>query len=476
MTLQETIHRLQRKEVTPTQLVQQAIDRINQNDGAINAVVVKRFQQALLESQQDFQHTLFKGIPILIKSLGQDLKDEPSTAASFLLKDHRATHTSYFVAKLQELGFIILGQTNSPEFGFKNISDSQLYGPVKHPLNLKLSPGGSSGGASAALIAGYVPVVAASDGGGSIRIPASYGGLVGLKPTRGSMPTGPTSYRGWQGASINFFLTKTLEDTQLLFEAMKSNTIQAPFNYVPLNHEQTKPIKIAYSLRSPVQSPVSKAAIDTVIQTVQQLQQLGYETVEVAPNYDGFKLMETYYLVNGVETAAMIQNIEQSRKQPINRSDIELMSWVLYQYGLDIRGSQLVDALNYWDFVSEVMHEFHQDYALYLTPTTAESAPALYEDEHEVELLKQMWQIETAPNKYDIVYRMFEKSLAHTPFTMLANITGQPAISLPLHTHQQSMPIGIQLMAEKGQEQLLFEISHQLLSVNQLSGGKSNDI
>ncbi len=205
MTLQETINRLQRKEVTPTQLVQQAIDRINQNDGAINAVVVRRFQQALLESQQDFQHTLFKGIPILIKCLGQDLKDEPNTAASFLLKDHRALKTSNFVAKLQELGFIILGQTNSPEFGFKNISDSQLYGPVKHPLNLKLSPGGSSGGASAALIAGYVPVVAASDGGGSIRILASYGGLIGLKPTRGSMPTGPTSYRGWQGASINFF-------------------------------------------------------------------------------------------------------------------------------------------------------------------------------------------------------------------------------------------------------------------------------
>ncbi len=248
---------------------------------------------------------------------------------------------------------------------------------------------------------------------------------------------------------------------------MKSNTIQSPFNYVPLNHDQVKPIKIAYSLTSPVHSSVSKSAIDTVLKTVQQLQHLGYETVEVAPSYDGFKLMETYYLVNGVETASMIQNIQQSQKQPINRSDIELMSWVLYQYGLEIRGSQLVDALNYWDYVSEILHEFHQDYALYLTPTTADSAPALYDDEHESELLEQMWQIETATNKYDIVYRMFEKSLAHTPFTMLANITGQPAISLPLHTHQQSMPIGVQLMVQKGQEQLLFEISHQLLAVNQ---------
>ena len=185
MSLVKYIKALENNEITPKQLVEVSIEKIKKNDAIINAVVEPRFEKALLEADQDFTNTVFKGIPILIKAIGQDLKGEASTGASNLLAKNIALKTDNFVQKIIDLGFIIIGQSNSPEFAFKNISDSRLYGDVRSPLDLSKTPGGSSGGAAAALLANYVPIVAASDGGGSIRIPASYGGLVGLKPTRG---------------------------------------------------------------------------------------------------------------------------------------------------------------------------------------------------------------------------------------------------------------------------------------------------
>lgn len=450
---------LTKGDITPQALVKASIDKIEASNHLYNAVVHPRFEKALEEAQGDYSKTKFKGIPILIKSLGQSLEGEPSTAASRLLKNSVAQNTSNFVKKIQDLGFIILGQTNSPEFGFKNISDSKLYGDVKNPLGLDRTAGGSSGGAAAALLADFVPVVTASDGGGSIRIPASYTGLVGLKPTRGSMPTGPKSHRGWQGASINFFITKTIEDTELLFNAMAQNTIEAPFNYVQQNIDLNRPLTIAYTDQSPVNSKVSEDAITALNSTVEKLRKLGHIVKKVTPDYDGFELMKSYYMVNGVETANMIKGIEKQINRNVTIDDIELVSWVLYQYGLKVKGYELVHALNGWDQVSEIMHLFHKDYDIFITPTNAKAAPYFDEVYQSDSLIKQMEEIESNQNPYKIVWEMFEASLSYTPFTMLANITGQPAISLPVYENDKNEQFGVQLMAEKGNEQLLFNIS-----------------
>lgn len=463
MSLKHLIEKLDKGDITPIALVQASIDKIEATNHLYQAVVNPRFEKALEAAQKDYSNTKFKGIPILIKSLGQPLQGEPSTAASVLLKDSIAGHTSNFVKKIQDLGFIILGQTNSPEFGFKNISDSKLYGDVKSPLNLEKTPGGSSGGAAAALLADYVPVVAASDGGGSIRIPASYGGLVGLKPTRGSMPTGPFGHRGWQGASINFFITKTIEDTEILFESMHQNTIESPFNYVQSNFDKEGPLTIAYTDQSPVNSEVSNDAVLALNKTVEILRELGHTVEKLSPNYDGFALMESYYMVNGVETASMIFEIEKSINKKITIDDIELVSWVLYQYGLKVKAHELVQALNGWDQVSEIMHEFHKTYDLFLTPTNAKAAPNFDEVYQSDSLLNQMKAIESNPDPYKIVWEMFEDSLAYTPFTMLANITGQPAITLPVYENEEKEQFGVQLMGVKGSEALLFKISKDIL-------------
>lgn len=457
LTLREA---LSAGQYTPLELVEAAIERIETLNPSINAVTSKRYEAARQEARQrDFSETEFKGIPILLKGLGMNLAGEPATAGARMLKDNVASETSHFVQRIIDLGFIVLGQTNTPEFGFKNITDPELYGPSRHPYHLDYSPGGSSGGAAAALLSKMVPVVAASDGGGSIRIPASWCGLVGLKPSRGSMPVGPHGFRGWQGASVNFFLTRTVAESETLFEAMFQQQLAAPFMSIqtaaPLDSDgKLRPLRIAYTTESPIKLPVSQAAIDVVQKTVLQLRALGHEVVEEAAPIDGLDIMRGYYFVNGVETASMLKGIR--------REDVELITWVLYQYGLSLQGHEMVDALAQWDQAAYDMQQFHAEYDLYLTPTTAFTAPRIDEVYFDDATRARMENIEFEDDKYQVAWDMFEQSLMRTPYTMLANLTGQPAISLPMHITEDGFPIGAQFMAPKGSEALLFEIAKQL--------------
>lgn len=460
LTLLETRQLIESFAVSPMELVQEAAGRIKALNPAVNAVISTRIDAAMEESgKRDFSQTHFKGIPILLKGLGMNLAGEPATAGSCLLADRIARHTDCFVQKIRDLGFIVIGQTNTPEFGFKNITDPKLYGDSRHPADLAFSPGGSSGGAAAAVLSGMTALAAASDGGGSIRIPASYTGLVGLKPTRGSMPVGPGSYRGWQGASVNFFLTRDPADTEAMFLAMRTRQPEAPF-YAPDPKRSThgsfdkRKLKIAYTTQSPISSQVSPQAIAAIGRTAGLLSTLGHEVVEKEAPIDGFDLMHGYYLVNGVETANMLRGI--------SKGNVELISWVLYQYGLSVRGAEMVDALNRWDQASAAMHRFHDTYDLYLTPSTAYTAPPLSMRYIDETTEARMNQIEEIEDKYQVVWDMFAQSLARTPFTMLANITGQPAISIPMYQDEENSALGVQFIAAKGEESLLFDISRQL--------------
>ncbi|MGV3060946.1 amidase family protein, partial [Streptococcus hyovaginalis] len=190
------------RKVSAKELVLDTIDKVEGLNPDLNAITSTRFEKALMEAEtRDFSDKPFAGVPIFLKDLGQEQEGEPSTSGSILFKDYYARQSDYYVERLEALGFIVLGRTNTPEFGFKNISDSRLHGPVNLPDDPTRNAGGSSGGAAAVVASGISPVAAASDGGGSIRIPASFNGLIGLKPTRGRIPVGPGSYRGWQGAS-----------------------------------------------------------------------------------------------------------------------------------------------------------------------------------------------------------------------------------------------------------------------------------
>ncbi len=462
---------VRQKQVSAKELVLAAIDKIERLNPQLNAVVSKQYDQALAQAEQPIcANKPFSGVPILLKDLGQNEAGQPSTAGARLLQGYRAKETDYLVARLKELGFITLGRTNTPEFGFKNISDSSLHGPVNLPADLGRNAGGSSGGSAAAVASGMVPLAMASDGGGSIRIPASFNGLIGLKPSRGRLPVGPASYRGWQGASSHFALTKSVRDTKHLLYHLQTYQVEAPFPLATLPAEAlftrpSRPLKIAYSYQSPIGSPVSPEAQAAVSKILPLLELLGHQ-VEELPNYplDGIQVMKSYYLMNSVETAQMFEEMEQGLGRRLTSDDMEMMTWALYQSGQTIPAKLYSKLLQNWDNYSAQMAAFHQTYDLLLTPTVADVAPlhgqfALPEDV--VHRLKHIQELSMEAQQ-DLIWDMFAASLAWTPFTQQANITGQASISLPTYARADGLPIGLQFTAAKGREDLLLRLAEEL--------------
>ncbi|HEM3553010.1 MULTISPECIES: amidase [Streptococcus] len=459
------------KQVSVKELVQESIDRIEKLNPALNAVVSKQYEEALKEAEkEDYLGKPFAGVPFLLKDLGQNEKGQPSSAGSRLLAGRPAGHTDTYVQRLKDLGFIIVGRTNTPEFGFKNISDASLHGPVNLPLDPSRNAGGSSGGAAAALASGMVSIAAASDGGGSIRIPASFNGLIGLKTSRGRIPVGPKSYRGWQGASVNFALTKSVRDTQRLLYHLQTYQVEAPFPLALLPEQalfsfRNKPLKIAYSLDSPIGSSVSTDAQQAVLSLLPQLEALGHQITELSsPILDGIEVMQAYYLMNSVETAQMFEEMEAGLGRSMTPDDMEVMTWAIYQSGQTVPAKLYSKVLQDWDRYSASMADFHQHYDLLLTPTVADVAPKLDQFTHSQEMLDRLLHIQelTMAEQQSLIWEMFAESLALTPFTQQANICGQPAISLPTYVRADGLPIGIQLTAAKGREDLLLQLADQM--------------
>lgn len=443
---------------------------ISTND-SLAALVTFEKEAALKQYQEaNLDQTIFGGLPIPLKMLGQSKKGWLATSGSRLFEGQRANTTSHFVSQLENNGLVPVGQTAAPEFGFKNVTDAEIYGHTRNPWNLAHSAGGSSGGAAAAVASGMFPIAAASDGGGSIRIPASFNGLIGLKPTRGTMPVGPSGWRGWQGASISFALTVSMRDTNALFYGMRGTETAAPYQAPAIEWQHNRPsnkkMKIAYSTVSPVASPVSEEAIEAVKNAIDFLIQEGHEVVEITYPVDGANLIRNYYQMNGAETAAMFAAISSALKREVSKEDMELMTWGIYQYGKKLSAANYVQSLQSWDQAAYQMETLFQDYDLFLSPATAYSAPKIETDLQSDEIRLKLHHIEelSVEEAAETVYEMFEKSLTLSPYTQLANLTGQPAISLPTHLTKENLPLGIQFMAAKGREDQLLQIGMEFES------------
>lgn len=458
------------KKISPKEVVLETIDRIEKLNPYLNAVVSKQYEKALEDSiNRDFRGKPFGGVPILLKDLGQEEEGELVTSGSPLFKNYRAKQTSHYVRRLKDMGFIVLGRTNTPEFGFKNISDSRLHGVANLPDDWSRNAGGSSGGAAAVVSAGIVPIAAASDGGGSIRIPASFNGLIGLKPTRGRIPVGPGSYRGWQGASVNFAMTKSVRDTKRLLYYLQTCQMESPF-VLPKLSEKTlfknsnSPLKIAVLFDSPIGSALSDDAKKALQKAIAFFND-DKDNVEVLTKQplDGFEAMKTYYLMNSVETAAMFDKIGAGMERALNQDDMELMTWAIYQSGKSILAKTYSKLLNRWDYYSEKMANFHKKYDIILTPTVNQVAPKHGEFNLDDDLKIRLSHITSASvsEQQDLIWEMFEKSLSWTPFTQQSNLTGQPAISLPIYRNQEGLSLGVQLIAAKGREDILLNIAQK---------------
>lgn len=470
--------RIRQGEVTSQELIEAAFAEIDRQNPQLNAVITTRKERALQEAaQQRDTGQPFLGVPLLLKGLGQHLKGEPSTSGSKLLAQNVAPETDFFVQALQRAGFIIIGQTNFPEFGFKNITDAQLYGPARNPWSLDYQPGGSSGGAGASVAAGLVPIAAGSDGGGSIRIPSSWSGTIGLKPTRGRVPVGPGDWRSWQGAAIDFALTRSIADTAALLDSLQTLQPAAVFQ-TPLVQpgfqdrlqDPLRPGTIGFTTESPVGTPVSPTAVAAVHEAAAFLEEQGFAVEEIKVPVDGVALMESYYTMNAGETAAFMSELSAGLQRPLTADDMELLTWALYQTGLQTTAAEYSLALSRWDQAAWQMAQLHDRYPVILTPTTAWPAPKVGDSLVSAANTARMQAIaglRPAAQK-QLIYDQWLPALTRSPFTQQANLTGEPAISLPTAVTPEGLPLGIQFNAAKGQEAVLLQLGALFERANKL--------
>ncbi|WP_314208854.1 amidase family protein [Vagococcus salmoninarum] len=433
--------------VTSGELVQLALDQISENDPQYNAVITTRRVAALAEAEELVDRGQpFLGVPLLLKGLGHTLRGESNTNGIGFLKDQVAGGTGRFTKALQEAGFIIIGQTNFPEMGLKNVSDARMYGPpTSTPWNPAFQAGGSSGGSAASVADGMVPVASGSDAGGSIRIPASWTSTIGLKPSRGILLGNSGSPRNQTG---HFALTRSMADTEKLFQELEvpGVAIKPPTDL--------KSLKIGYTTKSPVGTPVSLEAEAAVTEAVAFLRSQGFTVEAAEPAVDGVKLMESYYTIAAGSMGIINFLANQTLKRDAVIDDVELLTWGLYQTSKVTTSDEVTAA---WEFNQEVgaeMTRFHQEYPIFLTPTTAWTAPEIGNPLMSEAYQQQLTEIENlaGPERKQLIYDQWLEALTLTPYTQQANLTGQPALSLPTYVSPAGLPLGIQLTAAKDQD------------------------
>jgi amidase len=461
-------------EITSLELCEEAIERMERVNPKINAVVTPMYEQGRRRASEPLTGGPFAGVPLLIKDLDYAYAGVPMTAGSKALKDYVPSYDDEITLRLKKAGTVILGKTNTPEFGLLAVTEPELFGPCRNPWNTDYTPGGSSGGSAAAVAAGLVPMAAGNDGGGSIRIPSAYCGLFGLKPSRGRNPTGPSQGQMWLGAAQNHVLTRSVRDSAAMLDATQGPDLGAPYQIHPpqrpyLEEMQIEPgrLKIAFNTRSPIGTQVHPECIGALEEAAKLLGELGHHLEEARPEIDGKELGKSYLILYFSFLAAHIEELEVLLKRKIRTNELELTTRTLGLLGRVFSAGQLYWALQRWDGAARQMGQFFQKYDLYLTPTTAWPPAKIGELQpkgSEVLMMKMVNALKLGRllKGLGLVDQLAEKSLERTPFTQLANLSGLPAMSVPLHWTAEGLPCGAQFIAPFGDEGTLFRLAAQL--------------
>ncbi|MEZ5774699.1 MAG: amidase [Hyphomicrobiaceae bacterium] len=445
------------KEVTPGELLDEALARVEALNGKLNAVVQMKADVARKAIKAGLPEGPFAGVPFLLKDLGCEAVDFPTNSGSRVYKDYRWTFDSEIFLRLKRTGLVTFGRTTSPEFGIGPTTEAAVYGaPTRNPWSLDHTSGGSSGGSGSAVAAGIVPVAHGSDGGGSVRIPASSCGLVGLKPTRARLPDGPASGEGWGGMAIDGFLTRSVRDTAALLDATHGPDLGAPY-WAPavawpfLEEIKTPPerLKIAYSTKSTTGEPLHKECVKAVEKTAKLLAGLGHELIEAEPAIDIRALMLHWANVVASGTALTVEMRAAGLKRPIRDDELEGVTWGAVEHAKSVPGTAYLAAINHVHAVGRQMARFLVDYDIWLTPTLAEPPARIGRFK---------------PDNRDFLdYRLGPNGiLPYSPFTALFNATGQPAISLPLHWTAKGLPVGVHFAGRFVEDALVLKLAAEI--------------
>ncbi|MGN9837359.1 amidase [Nonomuraea sp. H19] len=441
-------------QVTARELAEAAIAAIEAHDVDLNAVVHRRFERALAEVDAIPAGAPFAGVPILLKDLGWRQAGEPYSAGSNVREGVEVTEDGYGVTKLREAGFVVLGRTNTPEFGSTITTEPVAFGPTRNPYDTAYSAGGSSGGSAAAVAAGMVALATASDGGGSIRIPASLCGLVGLKPSRGRVSLGPTMGEGWSGFSCPGFVTRTVRDTAAALDVVSGfqpgDPYDAPALPGPLAAEVGRDpgrLRIGYLATHPRGDvPAVPAVTEAVTRAAALLESLGHDVVPGGPEALGDPDFPRHFgAIVANNLAAQVASLGEVRGKPVEPEELEPRNAAMVRTGSGHSAVEHIQATQWMDgFRRRVAAWWSAGHDLLLMPSLG------------VEPFPLGW---IPPEDLSIA---FGRTAHAVSYTSPVNATGQPAVSLPLHRNAAGLPVGVQLVAATGREDLLIRVAAQL--------------
>ena len=457
---------VRRKEISAGELVEFAITRIEQLNPVLNAVITALYDQARDAVTRVDPSAPLAGVPFVLKDLVAELAGAPLSEGSHFLADYVSHYDSELVRRFRQAGLVVVGKSNTPEFGLMPTTEPARFGATRNPWDTRLTAGGSSGGSAAAVASGMVAIGHANDGGGSIRVPASCCGVVGLKPSRGRNSLGPGYGDVASGLLCEHVHTRSVRDTAAVLDATAGPAPGEPYwpaaperPYTEEVKHEPERLRISFSTQ-PLTGARAHADCVAGAESIARLcQELGHEVTEDSPKVDGerlFKAFGTRWI--GFLTWAVKDWARRLGREP-SEDLLEPATWRMYRNGLKQTSADYLLAVQDLQLISRDVAGLFDRYDVWLTPTLAQPPVAL-------------GYFDYAPDRRAVhLQRLGE----YTGFTLIANTTGQPAISLPLHWTDTGLPIGIQLTGRYGDEASLLRLAGQLERARPWAGRRPPD-
>lgn len=441
------------KKVKPVELVDAAIARIEKHNPRLNAVVWTMFDRARDMAKKKLPDGPFKGVPFLLKDILAFMEGVPTRQASRMSPAVPHPHNATLTQRFLDAGLIPLGKTNVPEFGLVPTTEPKLYGPARNPWNTAYSTGGSSGGSGGAVAAGIVPMAHANDGGGSIRIPASCCGLVGLKPTRGRNPLGPDLGDIMGGIVCEHIVSRSVRDTAAMLDVTAGPDLGDPYyappqpkSYLAETKKEPGKLRIGVARTKLDGQPFHPDCLAAVDAAAKLCKKLGHRVEEASPPMEWATLVGPFMALWSSGLAMQIDMIGMFTGARPSLDTLEGLTLGLYEQGKHVTAAQYQSAVALIQATARKVAHWHETYDMWLTPTLG--APPL--------------KIGTIDFDETDAQKAFAPILDFVPFTAMQNATGQPAINLPLHWNEMGLPVGVQFVGRFGDEATLLRLAAQI--------------